>query len=145
MTISTAERKEQEEKHLEAIRSGAFYVGSDQVEAVDALLEDITGLSDESFEEAGEEVLALLESVMSREGIRLSDEVNPDRAKKLVQALGATGASTAAQFMEAMSEELAAPYISYAGENPIHVVLPFGVIPGYEQPKGGAMQLPDLP
>lgn len=145
MTISTADRKAQEAKHFEAIRNGTFYFGSEQEAAIDALVDEISGLSDEAYEAAGGGVLSLLESVVRREGIRLSDTINPDRVKEITQALGSTGASTAIEFMEAMAEKLSGPYVPYAGENPIHVVLPVGVIPGYEQPKAGPMSLPDLP
>lgn len=145
MTISAADRKAQEASHYEAIRDGVFYEGAEQEEAIDALVADISGLSDEAYEEAGGDALGLVQSVVCRDGIRISDEMNPDRIQEITQALGAAGASTALDFMEAIGEKLSGPYVSYAGEDPIHVVLPFGVIPGYEQPKPGPMVLPDLP
>lgn len=146
MTISTAERKAQEASQGEAIRSGAFYNGTQQTQAVDALIEDISGLSDKDYETVGGEVLALVKCVVSREPISISETMNSDRFKDLAQALGNAGASTATQFMEAMVEDLdGAAHVPYAGEKPIHLVLPFGVIPGYEQPKPGPMKLPALP
>lgn len=145
MTISTAERNEQEARQREAIENGPFYRGKAQIRAVDTLVDDLAGLSDETYENVGREVLGLVEKVVSLTPIRISENENPDRFRELAQALGSAGASTANKFMQAMAKDLdGAPYVRYAAETPVHVVRPFGIIPGYEQPKVSPMQLPEL-
>ncbi len=145
MTISTAERREQETRHHEAIMGGTFYLESKDTEAIDALVGDIKGLSDEAYEDVGGEVLGVLTSVVRREPIKISETVNPERFKEIAQELGHSGASAATEFMEAVSEKLdEAEHVPYAGEDPSHVVLPFGTIPGYGKPGGGGMHMPVL-
>jgi len=110
----------------DAIRKSRMYYG-EHAEAIDTLVEDVDNLPELVHRQTGATVLEIVHKVADRKPV----VIDPKTAISIARTLQATGSQAAAKFMASVADTANGPYVSYAGEEPGHIIRPDIAISGF--------------